>query len=406
MFDDARRRRATPCPYEIDGLVVKVERPRRCSGASARCRARRAGRWRTSSRPRQATTTVLEDPAVGRPHRRADARRRARAGRGRRRHGAQRVAPQHGRGRAQGHARRRHRAARARRRRHPVRRQGDRSSGATRREQTLPHAGALPGVRRAKWCAPEGEVAYRCIGHRVPGAAEAVAPLLRPRAARWTSRASARSSSTSSSSSGLVQDLADLYRLDVETLVGLERMGKKSAANLRAQTRAQQGRRPCPASWWRSASGRSARPRRKALARAIRRRSTRSWTPPARTLHEVRDIGPEVAASIHALLRREAEPGGDRAAARRGRHAPRPVHADRGPLAGKKFVLTGGLEQHDAAGSAAPHRSARRARRSAASARRPTTWSSAPIPARSSRRREKLGVAAARRGRVPEAGRR
>src|SRR4030095_9105390 len=34
---------------------------------------------------------------------------------------------------------------------------------------------------------------------------------------------------------GIVRDLSDLYKLDAETLVELERMGEKSAANLVAQ---------------------------------------------------------------------------------------------------------------------------------------------------------------------------
>ena len=41
-----------------------------------------------------------------------------------------------------------------------------------------------------------------------------------------------RNWSTSWSSTGLVDDVGDLYRLDVEAIAGLERMALKSATNL------------------------------------------------------------------------------------------------------------------------------------------------------------------------------
>jgi DNA ligase (NAD+) len=59
-------------------------------------------------------------------------------------------------------------------------------------------------------------------------------------------------------------------------------------------------------------------------------------------LTAVRDVGPEVAAGIHAFFAEER----NREAIARLRAAglkPAPVVAAQGPLSGKKFVLTGGL---------------------------------------------------------------
>ena len=69
-----------------------------------------------------------------------------------------------------------------------------------------------------------------------------------PTATRWTSTAWGASSSTSSCDRGLVHDLADLYRLDEATLADLERMGKKSAQNLRRRDRGEQDAVPWIAS--------------------------------------------------------------------------------------------------------------------------------------------------------------
>ena len=55
------------------------------------------------------------------------------------------------------------------------------------------------------------------------------------RAARWTSKGSARSSSISSSTAGLLTDVASIYALRAEDLVELERWGEKSASNLLAE---------------------------------------------------------------------------------------------------------------------------------------------------------------------------
>ena len=59
-------------------------------------------------------------------------------------------------------------------------------------------------------------------------------------------------------SSGLVKDFADLYALDVDALAALERMGKKSAANLVAQIERSRQQRAVAAGVRARASGTSA----------------------------------------------------------------------------------------------------------------------------------------------------
>src|SRR5437870_4949488 len=138
---------------------------------------------------------------------------------------------------------------------------------------------------------------------------------------------------------GLVRDLADLYRLDEDTLADLERMGKKSAANLRAQIeRSKQTTLPhfLVALGIRQVGEATA----KALAEHFGRLD-RLLEASEEELQEVRDVGPEVAASIHRFF-----------AERQNRKViqrlldlgvrPAPVTRPKGALAGKKFVLTGG----------------------------------------------------------------
>jgi DNA ligase (NAD+) len=140
---------------------------------------------------------------------------------------------------------------------------------------------------------------------------------------------------------GLVRDLADLYHLDEATLVGLERMGKKSAENLLAQLERSKG---------------TTLPR-FLVALGIRQVGEATATALARhfgtlaalmaaseeDLTAVRDVGPEVAAAIHAFFAEKQ----NRKVIERLLAAgvePAEVRAAHGPLSGKKFVLTGGLE--------------------------------------------------------------
>src|SRR5262245_47643361 len=140
---------------------------------------------------------------------------------------------------------------------------------------------------------------------------------------------------------GLVRDLADLYHLDEPTLVALERMGKKSAENLLAQL---------------ERSKKTTLPR-FLVALGIRQVGEATATALAQhfgtlaalmaaspeDLTAVRDVGPEVAAAIHAFF---AEKQNRRVIERllAAGLEPAEVRAVHGPLSGKKFVLTGSLE--------------------------------------------------------------
>jgi len=139
---------------------------------------------------------------------------------------------------------------------------------------------------------------------------------------------------------GLVRDLADLYHLDAATLVALERMGSKSADNLLAQLERSK-RTTLP----RFLVALGIRQVGDATATALAQHFEtleRVMAAPEAELTEVRDIGPEVAAAIHAFF---AEKRNRRVIDRLLAAGVKPaaVRATQGPLSGKKFVLTGGL---------------------------------------------------------------
>ena len=152
----------------------------------------------------------------GRPHRRADAGRAARAGHRRRRGRLERDAAQRGRDRAQGRAHRRHGDRAARRRRHSAdRARGRRRSGRRARSPTsFPTLPRLRQPRRARGGREDrqGDAVRRCTGGLIcpaqaRGAPQAfrVAPRLRHRgpgreADRGASRRRAASSSRPTSS--------------------------------------------------------------------------------------------------------------------------------------------------------------------------------------------------------------
>jgi DNA ligase (NAD+) len=147
-------------------------------------------------------------------------------------------------------------------------------------------------------------------------------------------------------SAKLVTDYADLYHLTVDQLAALERMGKKSAANLVAEIDASRS-----AELWRVLHGIGIRHvgegGAKALARAFRSLD-RVRTATLDELQRVPDIGGVVAASVRsfldepanaALLDRLREAG--IRAHDEGEADQQVVHQ---PLAGKTFVLTGSLD--------------------------------------------------------------
>jgi DNA ligase (NAD+) len=140
---------------------------------------------------------------------------------------------------------------------------------------------------------------------------------------------------------GLVRDLADVYRLDEATLVGLDRMGEKSAHNLRAQIeRSKHTTLP------RLLIGLGIPQVGEATAKALAEHFgtlDRVMHASAEELQAVRDIGPTVATVTAAFF---AEPR-NRAVVEKLMAAgvqPAPVERKEGPLSGKSFVLTGTLD--------------------------------------------------------------
>jgi DNA ligase (NAD+) len=140
---------------------------------------------------------------------------------------------------------------------------------------------------------------------------------------------------------GLVKDLADVYHLDADTLEALERMGEKSAANLVERIeRSKQAALP------RFLVALGIRQVGEATAKALAEHfSTLDaiMDAPEEALQEVRDVGPEVAKSIHTFFAEKQ----NRKLVQKLLAAgvkPAPVVRVKGPLSGKKFVLTGGLE--------------------------------------------------------------
>jgi DNA ligase (NAD+) len=139
----------------------------------------------------------------------------------------------------------------------------------------------------------------------------------------------------------LVKDLADLYGIDEATFVGLERMGEKSARNLLAAIE-----RSKTTTLPRLLVALGIRHVGETTARALAAHFgtlERLMDASEEQLQEVPDVGPEVAASIRRFF--------DQSAARRlvqklergGLRIARAATA-RGRLAGKTFVLTGGLD--------------------------------------------------------------
>jgi DNA ligase (NAD+) len=145
---------------------------------------------------------------------------------------------------------------------------------------------------------------------------------------------------------GLVRDYADLYRLTVEQLAALERMGPKSAANLVAEI--DKSRR---GELWRLLHGLGIRHvgggGARALADALGSLDA-VRTADAEALEAVPDVGPVVAESVRSFF---AEPRNRALVDRLVEAGVRPKKTvssagarDEGPLAGQTFVLTGRLE--------------------------------------------------------------
>ncbi|MBI5444450.1 MAG: NAD-dependent DNA ligase LigA, partial [Deltaproteobacteria bacterium] len=188
---------------------------------------------------------------------------------------------------------------------------------------------------------PEGEVIPRCTGLDCPAQ-------LKGRLRHFASRRAADIEGLGVRlieqlvETGLVGDVADLFRLDLKALVGLERMGEKSAQNLLG---AIEGARSLRLDRFLYALG--IRHVGEATARELARHFG-SLDPVAQASEEellaVADVGPELARSIRTFFadpRNQASLSKLLEAGVRVEGAPRPAVS--APLAGKTFVFTGGL---------------------------------------------------------------
>jgi len=185
----------------------------------------------------------------------------------------------------------------------------------------------------------EGEAAFRCINAACPAQ-------LKSRIRHFASRNALDIDGLGEKlvdqlvEKGLVRDLADLYRLREDDLAALERMGEKSAANLRAQLERSK-ERTLPHLLVALGIRQVGEATAKALAEHFGTLE-RIMDASEEELQEVRDIGPEVAQSIRRFF---AERQNRRVVQRllAAGVRPAPVERAKGPLVGKKFVLTGAL---------------------------------------------------------------
>jgi DNA ligase (NAD+) len=192
----------------------------------------------------------------------------------------------------------------------------------------------------AKVVRREDEVAYRCTGRSCPAQ-------LRETLKHFASKNAMDIDGLGEKlvaqlvGKGLVRSYADLYRLDVDALAGLERMGPKSAANLVAAIDASRNRplnRLIFALGIRHVGESAAR----TLARAFGSLEQVADAG-AEDLSALDGIGPEMASSVRAYFDEKAS---RELVAELGEVGVRPApiaSAAGGKLAGKTFVLTGAL---------------------------------------------------------------
>jgi DNA ligase (NAD+) len=187
---------------------------------------------------------------------------------------------------------------------------------------------------------PEDQVAYRCIGISCPAKLKQSIRFFGARGAMDVEGLGEKLVDQLVEKK-LVKDLAGLYHLDEDTLVDLERMGRKSAANLRAQIERSK-KTTLPRFLVALGIPQVGEATAKALAEHFGALDP-LMDAGEDDLQEVRDVGPEVAASIrHFFAERQ-----NRAVIKRLLDAgvkPAPVVRHKGKLSGKKLVLTGGLE--------------------------------------------------------------
>jgi len=146
--------------------------------------------------------------------------------------------------------------------------------------------------------------------------------------------------------SGLVSDIADLYKLDIETVAGLDRMAEKSATNLIEQIHASRGR-----GLQRMLFGfdiRHVGERYSKILANYFRSIDRLMDASVEELDSIPEIGEKVAQSIHEFFRDERNL--DLVRRLREVGVVMEIGDDEGPgaseeFAGKTFVLTGKLEE-------------------------------------------------------------
>ena len=212
--------------------------------------------------------------------------------------------------------------------------------------------------------APRGGGRHALRERRLPRAARAADRLLR-RPVGHGHRGARRGAGPQFVDAGLLSDAGDVYRLTVEQLVPLERMGETVGAAAgrgdrrvadaarSAQLLVGLGIRHVGPSRGDRARPRARQPRRDRVG--VGRGRSRSST----------GVGGVIAESVQRLLRRRAQPRARREAARRGgelrrARARRARRVDGPSLAGLTFVLTGTLPGIDPRGGAGRDRGARR----------------------------------------------
>ncbi|MBI2834207.1 MAG: NAD-dependent DNA ligase LigA [Acidobacteria bacterium] len=190
---------------------------------------------------------------------------------------------------------------------------------------------------------PEGEVVWRCMNTSCPAK-------VRRGLMHFASRRAMNIEGLGEAladqlvSSGIVKDYSDLYRLSIPTLEALERMGKKSAANLLEQierSKSNELSRLIYAMGIRHVGERGA----DALAGALGSLEALMDAPVER-LEAVQDVGPVVARSVRAFFdepRNRQLIDRMRAAGVRMAATPRVATTASPPLAGMTFVITGTL---------------------------------------------------------------
>jgi len=211
----------------------------------------------------------------------------------------------------------------------------ERRTGKERRFQMPKHC----PVCGAEVVRAEGEVAHRCVGRSCPAQLKQALCFFAARGA-MDIEGLGEKLVDQLVTKGLVKDLADVYHLDAATLEGLERMGEKSAANLLARV---ERSKQVPLPRFLVALG--IRQVGEATAKALADHFgtlEKIVDASEEALQEVRDVGPEVAKSIHTFFAEKQ----NRKLVRKLLAAgvkPAAIVRVRGPLSGKKLVLTGAL---------------------------------------------------------------